>query len=189
MEIPPFVKWESELLLFSPAPLPAIKDGVMSLAIYAGTFDPVTNGHLDVLVRATRIFDKVVIAVAPNAFKKPLFTVPERMEMIAEACAGNDKILVETFDGLLVDYAQKRGATALIRGLRAISDFEYEFQMTQMNRELQPGMETIFFMPSQEYTFTSSTIVKQVACYDPERIGKYVPLNVAAALKKRFGLS
>jgi pantetheine-phosphate adenylyltransferase len=161
----------------------------MSMAVYAGTFDPVTNGHLDVLNRATRIFDKVIIAVAPNLSKHPLFSVEERMEMIRESCVGNERIIVETFDGLLVDYAKARGATVLIRGLRAISDFEYEFQMTQMNRELQPTMETIFFMPSQEYTFTSSTIVKQVAQFDPGRVANYVPLHVAAALKKRFGLS
>ena len=161
----------------------------MSMAVYAGTFDPVTNGHLDVLNRATKIFDKVIIAVAPNLSKHPLFTVEERMEMIRESCVGSDRILVETFNGLLVDYAKNRGATVLIRGLRAISDFEYEFQMTQMNRELQPTMETIFFMPSQEYTFTSSTIVKQVAQFDPGRVANYVPLHVAAAMKKRFGLS
>jgi pantetheine-phosphate adenylyltransferase len=159
----------------------------MRLAIYAGTFDPLTNGHLDILIRATRIFDKVVIAVAPSSQKGPLFTVAERMELISEACVGVPQIAVDTFDGLLVDYAKAQGATALIRGLRAVSDFEYEFQMTQMNRELQPEMETIFFMPSQEYTFTSSTLVKQVAKFDPERVAKYVPLNVAAAMKKKFG--
>lgn len=161
----------------------------MKLAIYGGTFDPVTNGHLDVLFRAARLFDRVIIAVAPNAGKNPLFSLEERMDLIREALGGNDQILVETFDGLLVDYARTRGAVALIRGLRAVSDFEYEFQMTQMNRELQPEMETIFFMPSQEYTFTSSTIVKQVAQFDPGRVAKYVPLHVAAAMKKRFGHS
>ena len=160
----------------------------MSMAVYAGTFDPVTYGHLDVLNRASKIFDTVIIAVAPNEEKRPMFTVEERMEMIRESCVGNPKILVDTFDGLLVDYAKARGANVLIRGLRAISDFEYEFQMTQMNRELQSEMETIFFMPSQEYTFTSSTIVKQVARYDPGRIANYVPIQVAAAMKKRFGL-
>jgi len=161
----------------------------MGLAIYAGTFDPLTNGHLDVLYRAARIFDTVIIAVAQNQSKVPLFSVHERVEFIREACAGNEQILVDTFNGLLVDYAKERGATALIRGLRVVSDFDYEFQMTQMNRDLQPDMETIFFMPSQEYTFTSSTLVKQVARFDPERVANYVPLNVAAALKKRFGHS
>ncbi|MFA5257923.1 MAG: pantetheine-phosphate adenylyltransferase [Opitutales bacterium] len=159
------------------------------MAIYAGTFDPLTNGHLDVLYRAARIFDKVIIAVAQNQSKGPLFSVHERVDFIREACAGNEQIIVDTFNGLLVDYARDRGATALIRGLRVVSDFDYEFQMTQMNRDLQPDMETIFFMPSQEYTFTSSTLVKQVARYDPERVANYVPLNVAAALKKRFGHS
>jgi pantetheine-phosphate adenylyltransferase len=159
----------------------------MKLAIYAGTFDPVTNGHLDVLFRAARLFDTVVIAVAPNAGKNPLFSLEERMDLIRESVAGRERILVETFDGLLVDYARARGAVALIRGLRVVSDFEYEFQMTQMNRELQPEMETIFFMPSQQFTFTSSTIVKQVALFDPGRIANFVPLHVAAALNKRFG--
>lgn len=161
----------------------------MSLAIYAGTFDPVTNGHLDVLFRAAKIFDKVVIAVAPSAVKNPLFTLEERMELIRESVVGQERIEVDTFDGLLVDYALSRGATALVRGLRVVSDFEYEFLMTQMNRDLQPDMETIFFMPSQEHTFTSSTLVKQVARYDPGRVAKYVPLHVAAALNKRFSLS
>ena len=161
----------------------------MRTAIYAGTFDPITNGHLDIVHRATRIFDDVIIAVAPNPGKHPMFTVEERIELIRECCEGNNQIAVETFGGLLVDYARQRGAVALIRGLRAVSDFEYEFQMTQMNRELEPEMETIFFMPNQEYFFTSSTIVKQVARFDPERIDKYIPLSVAAALKKRFGHS
>jgi pantetheine-phosphate adenylyltransferase len=157
------------------------------IAIYAGTFDPVTNGHLDVLIRATRIFDRVIIAVAPSAPKGPLFSVEERMDFIREATVGNPQIQVDSFKGLLVDYAREKGATALVRGLRAVSDFEFEFQMTQMNREMSHELETIFFMPSQEYTFTSSTIVKQVARFDPERVGKFVPLHVAAAMKKKFG--
>jgi pantetheine-phosphate adenylyltransferase len=160
----------------------------MSIAVYAGTFDPVTNGHLDVLYRAAEIFDTVIIAVAPSPDKKPLFTTTERVDMIRTACVGEKNIIVETFDGLLVDYAKSRGANVLIRGLRVISDFEFEFQMTQMNRELQPDLETIFFMPSREYAFTSSTIVKQVARYDPSRIADLVPEHVAAAMKKRFGL-
>lgn len=161
----------------------------MRTAIYAGTFDPITNGHLDILHRAKRIFDQVIIAVAPSPGKAPMFSVEERVELIRECVEGTPDIAVETFDGLLVDYARQRGAGALVRGLRAISDFEYEFQMTQMNRELDPEMETLFFMPNSDYYFTSSTIVKQVARFDPERIDRYIPLNVAAALKKRFGHS
>ncbi len=159
-------------------------------AIYAGTFDPVTNGHLDILYRAAQIFEKVIIAVAPNSFKGPLFSLEERIELILE-CIGDElpNIEVDTFTGLLVDYAKQRGAQVLVRGLRAVSDFEYEFQMTQMNRELDHNIETIFFMPTHEYFFTSSTIVKQVARIDPERVEKFVPLNVAAAMKKRFGHS
>ena len=160
----------------------------MNIAVYAGTFDPVTNGHLDVLHRAAEIFDTVIIAVAPSPDKKPLFTADERMDMIRKSCDGDKNILVETFDGLLVDYAKSRGAHVLIRGLRVISDFEYEFQMTQMNRELQPGLETIFFMPSKEYAVTSSSIVKQVARYDTSRIAQLVPAHVAEAMKKRFAL-
>lgn len=159
------------------------------IGVYAGTFDPVTNGHLDVLRRAARIFDKVIIAVAPNPFKGPMFNVEERMELIRGCTRDEEKIEVATFDGLLVDFAKQRGAIALIRGLRAVSDFDFEFQMTQMNRELNPQMETLFFMPNQDYFFTSSTIVKQVAKFEPERIAKFVPLNVAAAMRKRFGHS
>jgi len=158
----------------------------MSIAIYAGTFDPVTNGHMDVIHRAAKLFDTVIVAVAPSADKKPLFTASERVGMIREACAGDPKIVVESFDGLLVDYAKSRGAAVLIRGLRVISDFEYEFQMTQMNRELQPSLETIFFMPTKDYAFTSSTIVKQVARFDPAKVANYVPPHVAEALRKQF---
>lgn len=158
----------------------------MSIAIYPGTFDPITNGHLDILTRATRIFDKVVVAVAPNAAKKPLFTVDERMRFI-EGNVQDLNVEVTQFSGLIVDYAHSIGAKALIRGLRAVSDFEFEFQMTQMNRDLDPDIETIFLMPGARYFFTSSTLMKQVSFYDPERVAKFVPLNVAAGLKKKFG--
>ncbi|MGC9451029.1 MAG: pantetheine-phosphate adenylyltransferase [Oceanipulchritudo sp.] len=157
----------------------------MVTAIYPGTFDPVTNGHLDILHRATHIFDKVIVGVAPNELKSPLFTLKERIELIA---ANVEELNVEVlpFDGLVVDFARKNKATALIRGLRAVSDFEFEFQMTQMNRDLDPEIETIFLMPGARYFFTSSTLMKQVSFYDPERIAKFVPLNVAAALKRKF---
>lgn len=157
----------------------------MATAIYPGTFDPVTSGHLDILIRACHIFDKVIVGVAENALKNPLFTTVERMELIA-ANVREINVEVTGFDGLVVDFARQQGATVLIRGLRAVSDFEFEFQMTQMNRDLDNEIETIFLMPSARYFFTSSTLMKQVSYYDPERIAKFVPLNVAAALKRKF---
>ena len=158
----------------------------MATAIYPGSFDPVTNGHLDILHRACHIFDKVIVGVAPNEMKHPLFSVQERMELILQNLE-KDNIEVCEFDGLVVDFARSVGATVLIRGLRAVSDFEFEFQMTQMNRDLGPDIETIFLMPGARYFFTSSTLMKQVSFYDPDRIQKFVPLTVAAALKRKFG--
>lgn len=157
----------------------------MAIAIYPGTFDPVTNGHLDILRRACQIFDKVIVGVAPNANKHPLFTTEERMDLIATN-VGDWNVEILLFEGLVVDFARTTGAHVLIRGLRAVSDFEFEFQMTQMNRDLDPEVETIFLMPGARYFFTSSTLMKQVSFYDPERIAKFVPLNVAAALKRKF---
>jgi pantetheine-phosphate adenylyltransferase len=157
----------------------------MAIAIYPGTFDPVTNGHLDILRRATHIFEHVVVGVAPNELKHPLFSAEERIELIS-ANVADWRVDVRLFEGLVVDFARNNGATVLIRGLRAVSDFEFEFQMTQMNRDLDPEIETIFLMPGARYFFTSSTLMKQVSFYDPERIGKFVPLNVAAALKRKF---
>lgn len=159
----------------------------MRIAIYPGTFDPVTNGHLDVLHRACRMFDHVIMAVAPNSGKGPIFDLQERIELIRENLPPSLNADVQTFDTLLVDFAKAKGACALIRGLRAVSDFEFEFQMAQMNRELDPEVETLFFMPSQDYFYTSSNIVKQVARFAPERVAKFVPTNVAAALWKKFG--
>jgi pantetheine-phosphate adenylyltransferase len=158
----------------------------MATAIYPGTFDPVTSGHLDILNRACHIFDKVIVGVAHNLQKKPLFNAQERAELIATNIKDTKKVEVTQFDGLVVDFARSQGATVLIRGLRAVSDFEFEFQMTQMNRDLDDEIETIFLMPSARYFFTSSTLMKQVSLYDPERISKFVPLNVAAALKRKF---
>lgn len=157
----------------------------MATAIYPGTFDPVTNGHLDILRRACNIFDKVIVGVAPNELKNPLFTAEERMDLI-RANVTEWNVVVCLFEGLVVDFAETHGAKVLIRGLRAVSDFEFEFQMTQMNRDLDPEIETIFLMPGARYFFTSSTLMKQVSFYDPERIAKFVPLNVAAALKRKF---
>ena len=157
----------------------------MAIAVYPGTFDPVTNGHLDILHRASHIFDEVIVGVAPNLPKHPLFTTEERVDLIRSNVEASN-ITVTVFESLVVDFARAQGASVLIRGLRAVSDFEFEFQMTQMNRDLDPGIETIFLMPSASYFFTSSTLMKQVSLYDPERIAKFVPLNVSAALKRKF---
>jgi len=132
-------------------------------AIYPGTFDPVTNGHLDIVRRCKPLFHQVTVAVAINPAKQPLFSLDERLAMLKEACSDLDFVTVDAFDGLLVNYAERMGAQAIIRGLRAVSDFEYELQMALMNRRLSDQIETVFLMPSQEYTYLSSSIVKGVA--------------------------
>jgi pantetheine-phosphate adenylyltransferase len=132
-------------------------------AIYPGTFDPLTNGHLDLIARGAKIVDELVVAILRNADKgTPLFTVPERLEMIAEAVQGFPNVSVTTFDGLLVDFARQLGAKAVLRGIRAISDYEYEFQMAMMNRKLDPELETLFMMPAEKYTYVSSRLIKGV---------------------------
>lgn len=156
----------------------------MRICIYPGTFDPVTNGHLDVVSRAARIFDKVVIGVALNKDKKPLFTAEERLRMIEENLAPWPNVTATIFQGLLMDFAREANAVALVRGLRAVSDFEFEFQMALMNRHLNPAIETIFLMPHESYSFTSSSLMKQVSKFGGN-ISKFVPANVAAALQER----
>jgi len=158
----------------------------MRRAIYAGTFDPVTNGHLDILERASRLFDEVVVTVAPNKAKKPIFSVEERLELLSPNIARLENTRTAVLDGLTVDFARKMEAIALIRGLRAVSDFEYEFQMAQMNRHLDEGIETIFLMPSEDYFFTSSNLIKAVGEYSHDRIKKFIPANVAEALRERL---
>ena len=158
---------------------------LMKTAIYPGSFDPITNGHLDVISRARNIFDKVIIAVANNPVKKPLFTNIERVGLIQENISDRAGIEVMGFDGLVVDLAKQLNAVALIRGLRAISDFEHEFQMAQMNRHLDDTIETIFLMPNERYFFTSSSLVKQVFQFT-DREKHLVPENVQAALSKKF---
>lgn len=158
----------------------------MRIAIYPGTFDPVTNGHLDVIKRAGRIFDKVIVAIARNASKTPTFTEEERLTLIRDNLPKNDTVEVLAFDGLIVDLAEKLGAVALIRGLRAVSDFEYEFQMAQMNRHLDEKIETIFLMPNEEYFFTSSHLIKNVFQFT-DREKHLIPTNVHAALSKKYG--
>jgi pantetheine-phosphate adenylyltransferase len=155
------------------------------IAIYPGTFDPLTNGHLDVIKRALSLFDRLIVAVACNERKAPLFGAEERVAMIQQATRGMKGVTVDRFDGLLVDYARRRKAVALIRGLRAVSDFEYELQMALMNRKLNPKVEAIFLMPSQQYTYLNSSLVKEIA-----RMGgpvkDLVPPYVARMLKRKL---
>jgi len=159
----------------------------MQHCIYPGTFDPVTYGHLDVLARAARLFERVTIAVAHNDGKGPLFTTEERVALIRPNIANLPNVTVTAFDGLLVDFALAQKATAIIRGLRALSDFEFEFNMALMNRHLQPAIETLFVMPRGAYSFTSSHLVKQIARYNGD-VSHFVPGNVGAALKKAYGV-
>jgi pantetheine-phosphate adenylyltransferase len=132
------------------------------VAIYPGSFDPITNGHLDLIERGSRLFSRLIVAILGNDAKEPLFSVAERMEMLAEVVKGYPNVEVDSFNGLLVDYASDRGATALMRGIRAISDYEYELQMALMNRRLRPDIETVFLMAGEAYSFISSRLVKQV---------------------------
>jgi pantetheine-phosphate adenylyltransferase len=155
------------------------------IAIYPGTFDPVTNGHLDLVERGVRIFDEVIIAVSDNPRKSPLFKLKERVKLIKDAVKNCKNVRVETFSGLLVDYVKSRKGVAIIRGLRAVSDFEYELQMALMNRRLNYDVETVFMMPSEEYSFLTSTMVKEVASFGGSIKG-LVPDNVEKALRKKF---
>ncbi|MEM7148009.1 MAG: pantetheine-phosphate adenylyltransferase [Verrucomicrobiota bacterium] len=157
-------------------------------AIYPGSFDPVTKGHLDVIARACGVFDHVVIAVANNQNKDPLFTIEERIDLVQNAVADTglaDRLEVKPLDGLLVDFAKEEGIHAVIRGLRAISDFEFEFQLALMNRSLAPKIETIFLMPTEEFTYLSSSIVKEVARLGGD-VSAFVPPATREALTKRF---
>lgn len=135
----------------------------MKIGIYPGTFDPITHGHTDIITRSLRVFDKVVVAVAPNPSKNPLFNLAERLDMVKLVMKDLGQVEVTAFEGLLVDYVERSGAHAIIRGLRAISDFEHEFQMALINRRLAKQVETVFLMPSEEYSYLSSTIIKDVA--------------------------
>jgi pantetheine-phosphate adenylyltransferase len=154
-------------------------------AVYPGTFDPITNGHLDIIKRAARLFDDLVIAVAANPQKEPLFDLELREAMVRQTVQTMAHIKVTSFEGLLVDLARDVGATAIVRGLRAVSDFEFEFQMALANRELNADAESVYLMPSMEHTFVSSTIIKNIAVHGG-RVRKFVPSHVERALKKRF---
>jgi pantetheine-phosphate adenylyltransferase len=158
-----------------------------NIAIYPGSFDPLHNGHVDIIQRGSRLFDRIVVAILLNIEKAPLFTVDERVEIAREVFRGNPNVEVDTFDGLLVDYARAKGANAIVRGLRAISDFEYEMQMALMNRHLNPEVETVFMMPAETYTYVSSRIVKEVVALGGS-VTNLVPSIVDDRLRrKRLG--
>ncbi len=157
----------------------------MRTAIYPGSFDPITNGHLDLVQRATKLFDHVIVAVAVNDGKKPLFTLSERIEMVKSSLPSFPEAEVDSFDGLLVDYVDHRGGQAIIRGLRAVSDFEFEFQLALMNRKLNERVETIFMMPKDTYTFLSSRIVKEIARLGGD-VSCFVPEPVRLALSTKL---
>jgi pantetheine-phosphate adenylyltransferase len=155
------------------------------IAIYPGSFDPITNGHLDVIQRATSMFDRVIVAVAHNVEKLPLFTTKERVELARAAVKKIRNVTVEGFEGLLVNYALHRRATVVVRGLRAVSDFEFEFQMALMNRRLNSRIETIFLTPKDEYTFLSSRLVKEIAWLGGD-VSDFLPRNVQKALQRKI---
>ena len=157
----------------------------MRTVVYPGSFDPLTNGHLDVLRRAARLFDRVIVAVAQNEAKAPLFTLAERAELVRGATVGMANVEIDQFDGLLVDYVAGRGAQAVVRGLRAVSDFEFEFQLALMNRKLNEQIETLFLMPKDTFSFLSSRLVKEIARLGGN-VGQFVPPNVQIALQKKL---
>ena len=154
-------------------------------AVYAGTFDPLTNGHLDVIKRASGIFDKVIVAIAVNPAKLPVFTVDERLDMIKGATGRISNVTIDHFEGLLVSYAKKKKASVIVRGLRAISDFEYEFQLSLTNKKLSPEINTVFLMANEKYTYLNSSLVRELAFYN-SNISEFVPPNVLKVLKKKF---
>jgi pantetheine-phosphate adenylyltransferase, bacterial len=157
----------------------------MRTAIYPGSFDPLTNGHLDVIERAIKLFDQVIVAVAHNESKQALFTIDERIALVRDAVRNLPNVEVDTFENLLVNYAERRSAHAIIRGLRAVSDFEFEFQLALMNRKLNERVETIFMMPKDTYTFLSSRIIKEIARLGGD-ISTFVPENVREALTTKI---
>ncbi len=154
-------------------------------ALYPGTFDPPTNGHVDIIQRGARLFDRLVVAVLNNPGKNPLFTVTERVEMLRECVSGLSNVSVATFDGLMVEFARQQGASAVLRGIRAISDYEYEFQMALMNRRLAPEIETVFLQPAGRYSFVSSRMLKEVFTFGGDVTG-LLPPNVLKRLRSRI---
>ncbi len=155
-------------------------------ALYPGTFDPPTNGHIDLIQRGARLFEHLTVAILNNPVKNPLFTVDERVEMLRESTSALDNVSVATFDGMMVDFARELGATAVLRGIRAISDYEHEFQMALMNRRMAPDIETVFLQPAGRYSFVSSRMVKEVVSFGGDVAG-LVPPNVLTRLRGRIG--
>jgi len=158
------------------------------IAIYPGTFDPPTNGHLDLIQRGAKIFDQLVVGILGNSEKTPLFTVEERREMLVECTAQWTNVRVEAFQGLLVDYARSLGAQAVLRGIRAVSDYEYELQMAWMNRKLDPGLETVFMMPAGAYSYLSSRLVREISSLGGS-LANMVPASVESRLRARLGVA
>jgi pantetheine-phosphate adenylyltransferase len=156
----------------------------MKTAIYPGTFDPITNGHIDIISRAARMFDRVVVALAVNSAKKTLFTEQERFDLAVESLQEYDNVEVKTTSGLIVEFAEAEGALAIVRGLRAVSDFEYELQMALMNRKMRPEISTIFMMPHERYTYLNSSIIRELTRYDAD-VSDFVPECVLRALRRK----
>lgn len=160
----------------------------MRTVIYPGSFDPLTNGHLDLVHRAAKLFDQVIVAVAGNEGKGPLFSIEQRLDLVRQSIKGLENVSAEAFEGLLVEYVEQRGGQAVIRGLRAVSDFEFEFQLALMNRKLNERVETIFMMPKDTYTFLSSRIVKEIARLGGD-VSAFVPPQVVTMLRKKLGVT
>jgi len=157
-----------------------------TLAVYPGSFDPLTNGHVDIIARGARLFDRIVVAILVNAEKHPLFSLPERVDIAREVFKGRANVEVDTFDGLLVDYVERRKAQVVVRGLRAISDFEFEFEMGNMNRKLAPEIEMVYLMTAPEYLFLTASRVKELVAFGAS-VAELVPANVAKALEAHLG--
>ena len=156
------------------------------LAIFPGSFDPITNGHVDIVLRSAHLFERILVAVLVNRDKRPLFTPDERVAMIRDVFREYRNVEVDTFDGLLVDYARRRRASAIVRGIRAVSDFEFEFQMALMNRHLEPTLETVFMMPAEQYTYLSSKLIKEVFSLGGD-VSALVPASVEQWMRKKSG--